>query len=86
MLEAGGRVEHETRLFDVASGRTVVMRSKEEAHDYRYFPEPDLPPLAIAPSRIEAARARMPELPDARRQRLVQAYGLSEVRRDAVVG
>jgi aspartyl-tRNA(Asn)/glutamyl-tRNA(Gln) amidotransferase subunit B len=78
VLEAGGRVEHETRLFDVATGRTVVMRSKEQAHDYRYFPEPDLPPLTIASSRIEAARARMPELPDARRRRFVQAYGLSE--------
>jgi aspartyl-tRNA(Asn)/glutamyl-tRNA(Gln) amidotransferase subunit B len=78
VLDAGGRVEHETRLFDVASGRTVVMRSKEEAHDYRYFPEPDLPPLAIPPSRVEAARARMPELPDARRRRLEQAHGLSE--------
>jgi aspartyl-tRNA(Asn)/glutamyl-tRNA(Gln) amidotransferase subunit B len=54
------------------------MRSKEEAHDYRYFPEPDLPPLVIAPSRIEAARARLPELPEVRRQRLAQTYGLSE--------
>jgi len=78
VLEKGMRVEHETRLWDVATGRTVVMRSKEQAHDYRYLPEPDLPPLVIAADRIEAARARMPELPDARRQRLMVEFGLSD--------
>ncbi len=78
VLDGGGRVARETRLWDVAAGRTAVMRSKELANDYRYFPEPDLPPLAIAPERIDAIRARLPELPDARRRRLIAAYGLSE--------
>ena len=78
VLDGGGRVARETRLWDVAAGRTAVMRSKELADDYRYFPEPDLPPLAIAPERIDAIRARLPELPDARRRRLIAAYGLSE--------
>ena len=78
VLDGGGRVARETRLWDVAAGRTAVMRSKEQADDYRYFPEPDLPPLSVAPERIEAMRARLPELPDARRRRLVAAYGLSE--------
>jgi aspartyl-tRNA(Asn)/glutamyl-tRNA(Gln) amidotransferase subunit B len=78
VLEGGGRVEHDTRLWDVGSHRTVVMRSKEEAHDYRYFPEPDLPPLRVSPERIQAARARLPELPEARRLRLMRAYSLSE--------
>ena len=78
VLTAGGTVHHETRLFDVPSGRTVVMRSKEEAHDYRYFPEPDLPPLLVAPERISAIAAALPELPDARRRRFERDYGLSE--------
>ncbi len=84
VLEAGGRVRHETRLFDVASGHTVVMRSKEEAHDYRYFPEPDLPPVLTPPERVEAIRRSMPELPDARRQRVASAYGLSVYDADQV--
>jgi aspartyl-tRNA(Asn)/glutamyl-tRNA(Gln) amidotransferase subunit B len=78
VLDAGGRVVRETRLFDVAAGRTAAMRTKEQADDYRYFPEPDLPPLSIAPERIESNRARLPELPDARRRRLIASYGLSE--------
>ncbi|HEY3382058.1 MAG TPA: Asp-tRNA(Asn)/Glu-tRNA(Gln) amidotransferase subunit GatB [Vicinamibacterales bacterium] len=77
-LERGERVQHETRLWDVAGGRTVVMRSKEEAQDYRYFPEPDLPPLAVGPERIARQRQRLPELPDARRLRLAERFGLSE--------
>src|SRR6186997_1295302 len=76
LIEGGGRVVQETRLWDSAAGRTVSMRSKEEAHDYRYFPEPDLPPLVITEERIAAVRETMPELPEARRQRLVAAYGL----------
>jgi aspartyl-tRNA(Asn)/glutamyl-tRNA(Gln) amidotransferase subunit B len=76
-LEAGTPVVHETRLWDVEEGRTVVMRSKEEAHDYRYFPEPDLPPLAVTPTRIAALRASLPELPEARRERLAAVHGLS---------
>jgi aspartyl-tRNA(Asn)/glutamyl-tRNA(Gln) amidotransferase subunit B len=78
VLDQGGRVVRETRLFDVAAGRTATMRGKEQADDYRYFPEPDLPPLSIDAARIDAARARLPELPEARRQRLIAAYGLSE--------
>ena len=78
VLDGGGRVDRETRLFDVGAGRTVPMRSKELAHDYRYFPEPDLPPLVIHPERIEAMRRRLPEMPDARCRRLADAYGLSE--------
>ena len=78
LLEGGGRVVQETRLFDSATGRTFSMRSKEEAHDYRYFPEPDLPPLVVDAVRIERVRATLPELPEARRQRFVAAYGLPE--------
>jgi aspartyl-tRNA(Asn)/glutamyl-tRNA(Gln) amidotransferase subunit B len=78
VLDAGGRVVRETRLFDVSAGRTATMRSKEQADDYRYFPEPDLPPLSIAQERIDSNRARLPELPDARRRRLIASYGLSE--------
>jgi aspartyl-tRNA(Asn)/glutamyl-tRNA(Gln) amidotransferase subunit B len=76
LLEAGGRVVQETRLFDSSTGRTFSMRSKEEAHDYRYFPEPDLLPLAVDARRIENVRQTLPELPEARRQRFVAAYGL----------
>ncbi|MPZ18686.1 MAG: Asp-tRNA(Asn)/Glu-tRNA(Gln) amidotransferase subunit GatB [Luteitalea sp.] len=74
----GGRIVQETRLFDPASGRTQPMRSKEEAHDYRYFPEPDLPPLVIADAWVERVRARLPELPDQRARRFVSSYGLPE--------
>ena len=76
LLEGGGRVVQETRLWDSAAGHTLSMRSKEEAHDYRYFPEPDLPPLVVDDARIAAVRGTMPELPEARRQRFVAAYGL----------
>jgi aspartyl-tRNA(Asn)/glutamyl-tRNA(Gln) amidotransferase subunit B len=78
VLESGGRVRQETRLWDSSSNRTHSMRSKEEAHDYRYFPEPDLPPLVVDEARVEAVRVAMPELPDARRQRFVTAYGIPE--------
>ena len=78
VLESGGRVVQETRLFDSASGRTHSMRSKEEAHDYRYFPEPDLPPLVVDAARIEAVRATLPELPQARRRRFVAEYAIPE--------
>ena len=78
LLAGGGRVVQETRLWDAGSGRTHSMRTKEEAHDYRYFPEPDLPPLVVDASRVEAVRATMPELPEARRRRFVAAYGLPE--------
>ena len=77
-LERGGRVIQETRLWDSAAGRTQSMRSKEEAHDYRYFPEPDLPPLVVDEARIERVRATMPELPEARRRRFVAQYAIPD--------
>ena len=78
LLESGGRVVQETRLWDSAEGRTHSMRSKEEAHDYRYFPEPDLPPLVVDEARIARVRTTMPELPDARRKRFVAQYAIPE--------
>ena len=78
LLDAGGTVVQETRLWNADRGETASMRSKEEAHDYRYFPEPDLPPLAVSAARIAEVRAALPELPAARRLRFVSAYGLPE--------
>ena len=78
VIESGGVIHQETRLYDNATGRTESMRSKEEAHDYRYFPEPDLPPLVVSAAWIASARDAMPELPDARQARFIAAYGLSE--------
>ena len=77
LIESGGRVSQETRLWDERAAETRVMRSKEEAHDYRYFPEPDLPPLAISKELIESIRESLPELPDVRRNRFIAEYGLS---------
>ena len=77
-IEAGGRIRQETRLYNVDTGETVAMRSKEHAHDYRYFPEPDLMPLIISEEWKEQIRASMAELPAARRLRLVEQYGVSE--------
>jgi aspartyl-tRNA(Asn)/glutamyl-tRNA(Gln) amidotransferase subunit B len=76
LIEAGGKVSQETRSFDANSGATRLMRSKEEAHDYRYFPEPDLPPLILSEERIAAVRAVLPELPWERRDRFVSQYEL----------
>jgi aspartyl-tRNA(Asn)/glutamyl-tRNA(Gln) amidotransferase subunit B len=78
VLESGGRVVQETRLFDASRGVTQPMRSKEEAHDYRYFPEPDLVPLWIDQEWIERVRQDLPELPDTRRQRFTTHYGLPD--------
>ncbi len=77
LLEDGGSVVQQTRLFDVARGVTRPMRSKEEAHDYRYFPDPDLLPLVLDPDWVEGLRAELPELPDAKKARFVSALGLS---------
>ena len=77
LIESGGRVVQETRLWDERAGETRAMRSKEEAHDYRYFPEPDLQPLVVTADFIERVRAEMPELPDARRKRFSEQYELS---------
>jgi len=76
LIEGGGKVVQETRLWDTGSGRTHSMRSKEEAHDYRYFPEPDLPPLLVDEVRIDRVRETMPELPEARSRRFVSEYGI----------
>ncbi len=76
-LEDGGRVEQATVLFDPDSGETRMMRSKEDAHDYRYFPDPDLLPVRISDAQIEAIRADMPELPGAMKARFVDAFGVS---------
>ncbi len=78
LLAEGGRVVQETRLWDAAAGRTISMRSKEAAHDYRYFPEPDLPPVLVDAERIARIRAATPELPDARRRRFVETLGLPD--------
>jgi len=76
VIEHGGRVVQETRLFDAAQGKTYSMRSKEEAHDYRYFPEPDLPPLIVSAARRQAIASALPELPDQRRRRFIDQYAL----------
>ena len=75
-LEAGERIVQETVHFDPATGRVSTLRSKEEANDYRYFPEPDLPPIELDEDYIERVRAGLPELPAARKERLVAQYGL----------
>ena len=78
ILEDGGRIDQETRLYDAGKGETRSMRSKEEAHDYRYFPDPDLLPLVLEQAWVDAIGATLPELPDARRARLVAQYGVTE--------
>src|SRR3954471_11397004 len=77
ILEDGGKIDQETRLFDPTKGETRSMRSKEEAHDYRYFPDPDLLPLELDPAWIKEIEATLPELPDAKKARLQSQYGLS---------
>jgi aspartyl-tRNA(Asn)/glutamyl-tRNA(Gln) amidotransferase subunit B len=77
ILESGGSIDQETRLFDPDKGETRTMRSKEDAHDYRYFPDPDLLPLVIEEDWIEQIRASLPELPDAKKKRFVESYGLT---------
>jgi aspartyl-tRNA(Asn)/glutamyl-tRNA(Gln) amidotransferase subunit B len=77
ILEDGGKIDQETRLFDARKGETRSMRSKEEAHDYRYFPDPDLLPLELEAGWIAAIKAALPELPDEKRQRFIKNYGLS---------
>src|SRR3984957_17595197 len=78
ILESGGTILQETRLFNPDTGETAGMRSKEHAHDYRYFPEPDLAPLRVSDAWLDEIRIRMPELPAARRARFVESYGLRE--------
>ena len=78
VIESGGRVLQESRLWNAAEGRTYSMRSKEQAHDYRYFPEPDLPPLIITPEFLAEVKKKLPELPEARRARMIAEYELSK--------
>ena len=77
ILESGGEITQETRLFDVATGETRAMRSKEDAHDYRYFPDPDLLPLVLEEAEVNKIKSTLPELPDALKARLMEQYGLS---------
>jgi aspartyl-tRNA(Asn)/glutamyl-tRNA(Gln) amidotransferase subunit B len=77
ILEDGGKIEQETRLFDAGRGVTRSMRTKEEAHDYRYFPDPDLLPLELSEAEIDDLKAQLPELPDEKKARFMRDYGLS---------
>jgi aspartyl-tRNA(Asn)/glutamyl-tRNA(Gln) amidotransferase subunit B len=86
IIEDGGTIQQETRLFDPGRGETRSMRNKEEAHDYRYFPDPDLLPLEISAEEIEALRAELPELPDEKKARFIKDYGLSAYDADVLVG
>jgi aspartyl-tRNA(Asn)/glutamyl-tRNA(Gln) amidotransferase subunit B len=85
IIEDGGTITQETRLFDPDKGETRSMRSKEEAHDYRYFPDPDLLPLELAPSLVEDLRNSLPELPDEKKTRFVRDYALSAYDADVLV-
>ncbi len=85
VIEDGGVIEQETRLFDPDRSETRSMRSKEEAHDYRYFPDPDLLPLELDPAWVESLRTTLPELPDARRARFVADYGLKPYDADVLI-
>lgn len=85
ILEGGGQIVQETRLFDPQKGVTRSMRSKEDAHDYRYFPDPDLRPLVLMSERIETVRGSMPELPDAKKQRFIKDYALTPYDCDVLV-
>lgn len=78
LIESGGKVAQETRLYNAETGETVSMRSKEHAHDYRYFPEPDLAPLEVSQAWLDRVRQTMPELPSEKRNRFVAVYGLRE--------
>jgi aspartyl-tRNA(Asn)/glutamyl-tRNA(Gln) amidotransferase subunit B len=85
IIEDGGAIEQETRLFDPVRGETRSMRSKEEAHDYRYFPDPDLLPLELAPEFVESLRTSLPELPDEKKHRFMADYALSAYDADVLV-
>ncbi len=85
VIEDGGKIAQETRLFDAKTGETRSMRSKEEAHDYRYFPDPDLLPLELEASYVESLKQGLPELPDEKKARFMKAYGLSAYDADVLV-
>ncbi len=82
LIESGGEVVQQTRLWDTSKNQTRIMRSKEEAHDYRYFPEPDLPPIIVTTEMLDEIKAELPELADVRQKRFMTDYGMSEI--DAV--
>jgi len=86
ILEDGGKIDQETRLFDPVKGETRSMRSKEEAHDYRYFPDPDLLPLELDPAWVKAIEATLPELPDTKKARFQSQYGLSAYDAQVLIG
>jgi aspartyl-tRNA(Asn)/glutamyl-tRNA(Gln) amidotransferase subunit B len=86
LAEAGGKMIQETRLWNVEQQATVSMRSKEDAHDYRYFPDPDLVPLTAAPERVAALKAALPELPAAKRGRFISAFGLTPYDAEVLTG
>src|SRR5690606_35798741 len=77
IIEDGGSIDQETRLFDPGKGETRSMRSKEEAHDYRYFPDPDLLPLELSAEMVEGLKSALPELPDEKKARFIRDLGLS---------
>ena len=86
IIEGGGKIVQETRLFDPGRGETRSMRSKEDAHDYRYFPDPDLLPLVFTQAYVDGIRATLPELPDARKHRFIKNYGLTPYDAGVLVG
>ncbi len=86
IIEDGGTIQQETRLFDNAKGETRSMRSKEDAHDYRYFPDPDLLPLVLDPKMVERIKAELPELPDEKKARFIKDYGLTPYDAGVLVG
>jgi aspartyl-tRNA(Asn)/glutamyl-tRNA(Gln) amidotransferase subunit B len=86
VIEDGGTIVQETRLFDPGKGETRSMRNKEEAHDYRYFPDPDLLPLELAQDEVDALKQGLPELPDEKKARFVRDYGLSGYDADVLIG
>jgi aspartyl-tRNA(Asn)/glutamyl-tRNA(Gln) amidotransferase subunit B len=86
IIEEGGKIDQETRLFDAVKGETRSMRTKEEAHDYRYFPDPDLLPLELTQQYVDSLRAGLPELPDEKKARFIEVYSLSDYDANVLVG
>lgn len=85
IIESGGRVIQETRRFSDTTGETTAMRSKEDAHDYRYFPDPDIPPIIFTEEELDAIKASLPEMPEARKERYMSEYGIKEADADTII-